>query len=84
MSKLEQLLNEKYGANLSEKDCKDASRNLVGFFQELLKIDARLQSEASSHEKAQSSVSNVIKPRTKNQCKTKSNNSQNENNRGTN
>lgn len=45
MSKLEQLINEQYNYKLSQTETQEASRNLVGFFELLLKIDTRLEQE---------------------------------------
>ena len=49
MSNLEKLLKEKY--NLSESESSNASRNLVGFFELLLKIDSRQKQEQLTKEK---------------------------------
>lgn len=42
---LDKLINELYQNKLSESECKEATRNLVGFFLELAKIETRLQRE---------------------------------------
>lgn len=45
MSKLEELINEQYNGNLSQAEIQEASRNLLGFFKELQKINIRLEQE---------------------------------------
>ncbi len=51
MSKLEELINEQYNYKLSQAETQEASRNLVGFFDLLLKIDTRQKQEQLIKEK---------------------------------
>lgn len=51
MSKLEQLINEQYNYKLSQAETQEARRNLVGFFELLLKIDTRQKQEELIKEK---------------------------------
>ncbi len=84
MSNLQQTIKELYNGEIPDGEVELATNNLLELFRIFSQVDLRLQNKANSHEKAQQSSGKAAKPRTKNQRKTKSNNSQNENNRGAN
>lgn len=51
IDEFKQLFKKKYGVNYTDEEAREAANNLVGFFEILLKIDAR--NKQKDHEKTE-------------------------------